>query len=454
MTQRLFTKSSIVVCNRYYTTSVPSSLSVEREQLKTAYNLFTEKKFMDSYQAFVNAIDAFEDFHTRKQTTKDDEHLMAIGYNNLAETLRYMLKGGYNSPVHPKYSFASITKLYTKAEEIWSNFDKNYEVDSWKGTLQNNMGLYYMETARNFPSALTHFLKSSEIRRTLLDALLAQPENQTQIDLPELRSHLAVTFNNIGQCYVNMRQPKQAMPYFDNAKYLFDQRDPSDDASSRIYVVVLNNIGLTLYEMNKYNDAFDHFAKALHVLSKGSISNGEVSKEQVERLLESGAGEELGVTLNNLGTVMYMKSNFAQSEHYLRLSLDVFERVFSESPNHKHIATTCTQLALTLREKHSKMPRPEKDLLRQNATSVLSKMGWNPFKSTTETTTSSELTEEQKDYNESKDFLERAKKIASIHKQEHEQMEKQRKEEQKQSDKEAKRFKGTSMFSKMLSRKS
>jgi tetratricopeptide (TPR) repeat protein len=454
-------RNAFRVTRRLYSTTIPTAIpnnlfTFQQSQLKLGYQLFTENKFIDSYQVFCETIDSFEE-QKCEHSTKEREHLLAIGYNNLAETLRYMMKGGYTSPTHPKYSYATILKLYSKALDIWNKYENDQEVDYWRGTLHNNMGLYYMETVRNQSNALEQFLKSSHVRKTLLDQLADSTSVVSDIDLNELRSHLAITFNNIGQCYVNMKQSKQAMPFFENAKHLFEQQEQQANQSTRaVHVVILNNIGLTFFEMNRYNDALDHFYKAIQVIQQQQ-QHSEQQELNVEQLMnEYGAGEELGVTLNNIGTALYMKSQFQEAEDYLRKALKVFEQVFAHSPNHKHIATTCTQLALTLREKHSKMPRPQKEMLKQNAQSVLSKMGWNPFKSNTSTSTSSttELTPEQFDFNESKQLLERARTIANIHQAENDLFERQKHHYQKQKESENKRFKGTSMFSRILNHKS
>lgn len=430
---------------------------------------------------FVEAIDGFESLVSPTPTSKDNAHILAIAYNNLAENLRFMMKSGHHSPPNPKYNFAAIIKLYGRAEQVWDQWkdSKDDEVDYWRGTLYNNMGLYNMESVRHFPNALVHFLKASEIRKALLDRMTSENyKSEAQIDLVELRSHLAVTFNNIGQCYVNMRQTKQAMPYFDSAKYLFDQYRSlhATESLDRIYVVVLNNIGLTYFELNRYDEALKHFRKALGILSHneeefasveaGANENTETTTadsaatetpvvvvvppekhltvEELDGLIEQGCGEELGITLNNIGTVYYMKGKFQLCEDYLRLALHLFAKVLA--PNHKHIATTSTQLALALREKHSKSPQPSKEMLKSNASAILSKMGWNPFKNASQ---GAELTQEQKDHNESKALLEKAKTIATIHQTELASLQKG----QQQKEQNTKKFQGKSFFSQFVSNK-
>lgn len=59
--------------------------------------------------------------------------------------------------------------------------------------------------------------------------------------------------------------------------------------------------------------------------------------------------EEFGITAMNMGMIYFMKQRFAEAESFYKQALHNFETYLP--PNHKNIASICTQLVVTMKKR-------------------------------------------------------------------------------------------------------
>lgn len=322
--------------------------------VKEAYKCFEGNDLIKSQTLFEEGISVLEDFPNSK-----DKLVLAIAYNNLAEVLRFMIKSGVSPQKSSKYNTRDVQKLYKKAQNTFLDEQNSQdplrreEVSWWLGTVYNNMGLYFMENMRNFGEAKTHFQNSFNIRQKLLDQILNEPNEKSEIDHLQLQCHIAITYNNIAQCHSNCNEEELALKQFNEALQVFEricENNSVDVQYHKLYIITLNNIGLIHFNANRYDQAVDYFSRSLSVVSGDFDSSMPPPFERPGFIDE--AAEEFGITLTNLATVFFRQNRLQDAERFYRQALQVFERILS--PNHKYIATTCSQLAMVLKQKHQK----------------------------------------------------------------------------------------------------
>jgi tetratricopeptide (TPR) repeat protein len=403
-----------------YATNAPKLNTNVHETIKEAYRLFEVNEFTKSQTLFEQAIPELENSQDVK-----DRLVYAIACNNLGELLRYMSKSGVNTAKGSKYTSRDITKLYRKAESILTQ-DQNAqdrtrkdEIAWWLGTFYNNNGLYLMENMNNFTEALERFGKSLEIRQELFMRTITDPDPNSEIDPVKLQCHIAITYNNIAQCHSNKQNPELALQQFNEALAVFARvrgHESVDVQYHKLYVITMNNIGLIHFNAGRYDEAIQQYTDALDVIT-GYDSDPTV-KEVNKPNLVAVAAEEFGVTMSNLASAFFRSGRVREAEQFYRRALDVFEKVLQ--PNHKYIATTCTQLAMTLKQKHqsTSIEKDLEDNLLKSASSKLSdyrkKIYGRIFSKFQQDETPTD-NEKEKDLKEAQELTERVQKVMATH---------------------------------------
>jgi tetratricopeptide (TPR) repeat protein len=391
--------------------------------VKEAYQCYESNNLSKSQSLFEQGIPLLEGSSDPK-----DRLVLAITCNNMAELLRYMSKSGVSPAKSSKYSLKDIQKLYKKADSLLEQDRKTNdpvrkdEIAWWLGTLYNNFGLYFMENIHNYVEALSRFEKSLEIRQELFMKIVNEPNEKSEVDPLQLQCHIAITYNNIAQCHSNRKNYDLALHQFNEALNVFERVRNSgtvDVQYHRLYIITMNNIGLIHFNAGRYEEAVNQYTQALDVIS--GQNNNPASPGLVEQPdLITGAAEEMGVTLTNLATAFFKLGRLTDAEQFYRQALQVFEKVLV--PTHKYIASTCTQLAMTLRQKHQ-TNNIENDLTENTLKEASSKLTeyrnkiygniLNRFKKQVETTKDTQ--EKEKDLKESEELLARAKSILPAH---------------------------------------
>lgn len=105
------------------------------------------------------------------------------------------------------------------------------------------------------------------------------------------------------------------------------------DAMPPIIIAAHCNLGLTLRQMNRVDDARAHYRQA-HTIAEAGRASGEINES------------ELAQALHGIGTTAYDQGRFAEAEVALRQTLAIRERVLDSG--HVFVAATADQLGLTL----------------------------------------------------------------------------------------------------------
>ncbi|KAL9648472.1 hypothetical protein ABK040_014092 [Willaertia magna] len=404
-------------------------------------------------------------------TTVDTILALAIGLNNYAETLRYMTKGGIvptplsslgikpNTNATFVYTLKDPMKFYLQAENLYNQYQKylegkkkqegdkwdkqrkELELSLWKGTLYNNVGLYCMENMRDYAGAVKWFEKAADIRGNLITSLEKEQqgivegkeeeernefeESKDPLNVKDIKVHYAITRNNIAQCFTNSRQISAALENFNyclkvfedikqNAKDQSPTPENKNTIANRLHVIVLNNMGLMYHELAKYEEALTYFTEAFYLFTGGPVQ-GETPNEK-GLIINNQKGtaffsEELGVTLSNLATSLFMLGRYRESEQFFQQALQLFDIVYETTPNHKNIAQVCLQYALCLKQKHSAKEgeKPDRSMLSSATSLALTNKDSSFFLKSDKDDTN----EKKEDEKKVKDLLERAKKITN-----------------------------------------
>jgi len=460
-----------------------------KDLLKSGFSEFENRQYLKSYELFIKAFLFFDKHHllSREIKLNDDVNTvesllaLAVGLNNFAETLRYMAKGGIVPPTLAKlglkapstttgtsaplvYTSKDSTKFYTQAEQLYDQYQayltnklnqlkpeerdelerKRLELLLWKGTLYNNVGLYYMENRRDFFTATKWFDKSAAERGQLvkeLEAMEDRKASQTTSDETnefgestdplnsnDQRIHYAITRNNIAQCYSNSKQITLALESYNYALKVFEEMkaklkeknikattpESKNTIANRLHIIVLNNMGLMYHEMGKFEQSLTYFSEAFFMFTGGPVMGDTLGEEGLIVNNQQGTSffaEELGVTLSNMGTSLFMLGRYKECEHFYRQAIGLFDLVYKDTPNHKNIAQVNLQLALCLKQKHSvkEGERPNRDLLAAATSLALAKQDPSYFIKLDSSSTEEQIQDEK----QVRHLLEKAKKITS-----------------------------------------
>ena len=297
------------------------------KDLKTAFEVFQESNFAQSRTLFESSISVLED--ELRQYQKDSP-LLAVAYNNIAETLRtmYMQQAQQSDGVQQngsyKYNFKDIFPLFKKSEEIWLAREEKEEFAHEVATLYNNMGLFLMDNPNTLQDAIKMFGKSETMRRKLCEKF---PEKTA------LRGDLSVTLSNLAQCFQRQQKTKLALKFYTEAKEVVCKDQPGH--YSYFYIMLLNSIGTCMLGLGKQAEALKTFEEALESMEK-------------QRQQGTAPREEFGLTCLNLATVYFGKNRFKEAESFYRQALHNFDKYLS--PFTKTLGSCCTQLALCLKK--------------------------------------------------------------------------------------------------------
>ncbi|KAG2386487.1 hypothetical protein C9374_002231 [Naegleria lovaniensis] len=399
---------------------------------------------------------------------------LAVGLNNFAETLRYMAKSGIVAPTLAKlglkapspstgttaplvYTSKDSMKFYTQAEQLYDQYyaylnntttvpkdDKRklLELQLWRGTLYNNVGLYFMENRKDFFTATKWFERSATERGNLVMALeeleKKSPiensattknnfgESVNPLNSNDQRIHHAITRNNIAQCYSNSKQITLALESYNYALKVFEEMkekmkeknmdtktpESKNTIANRLHVIVLNNMGLMYHDMGKYDQSLIYFTEAFHMFTGGPVVGEKLGEEGLVVNNAHGTsffGEELGVTLSNMGTCLFMLGRYRESEQFYSQATQLFDAIYTNTPNHKNIAQVSLQLALCLKQKHSvkEGEKPNRDMLAAATSLALAKQDASYFIKIDDSSSEEKIADEKL----VRSLLEKARKI-------------------------------------------
>lgn len=80
------------------------------------------------------------------------------------------------------------------------------------------------------------------------------------------------TYINVATAYKAFGIVDKALPFYEKAREIYENELPDDDMRC---AALYNNTAITLMELNRFNEAADHFEKALSVLAKNNGSELE-----------------------------------------------------------------------------------------------------------------------------------------------------------------------------------
>ncbi|EFC50301.1 TPR domain-containing protein [Naegleria gruberi] len=461
-------------------TGIEQDIRKAKDLLKEGFSEFENRQYLKSYELFIRAFLLFDKHQllTREIKLNDDnltvDSLLAlsIGLNNFAETLRYMAKSGIVPPTLAKlglkapsvttgttaplvYTSKDSMKFYTQAEQLYEQYQnfllknqsnnnrKLLELTLWKGTLYNNVGLYFMENRRDFFTATKWFEKSATERGKLVkeleelendkatkheEVVNQYGESEDPLNANDQRIHFAITRNNIAQCYSNSKQITLALESYNYALKVFEDikaklkekeikcitPESKNTIANRLHIIVLNNMGLMYHDLGKYEQSLTYFSEAFFMFTGGPVNGEKLGEEGLIVNNQIGTqyfGEELGVTLSNMGTSLFMLGRYRECEQFYRQAMGLFDVIYENTPNHKNIAQVSLQLALCLKQKHSAKEgeKPNKDLLAAATSLALAKQDPSYFIKL-DSNASEEMIGDEKQV---RHLIEKAKKITS-----------------------------------------
>jgi tetratricopeptide (TPR) repeat protein len=167
---------------------------------------------------------------------------------------------------------------YIKALKIYDDLKDENGISH----VYNSMGnLYYQQ--RNYPKAIEHYEKAIVIFEKL-----------KKINL------IGMAYTNLGVVYNDSKLYDKAEDYLNKALLIFENTN-----EERQIADINTNLGITYYERGDYKKALESHLKAKQVYEKMNA-----------RML-------MGISYNNLGDVYLKMGNFAESEHYLTISMDL-----------------------------------------------------------------------------------------------------------------------------------
>ncbi len=114
-------------------------------------------------------------------------------------------------------------------------------------------------------------------------------------------------FNNIGTIYLNLKDPKMALEYFDKGIKLAT----SIDAQNKLAMLTLNR-GVAYSDQEQYKEAIDAFTETLKIARKISDRRNET------------------IAVNNLSDSYYKLGNFEQCLNYAKQTLDLAAKLANE----------------------------------------------------------------------------------------------------------------------------
>lgn len=464
------------------------TIQQQDKEIKQAKNLFKEgftefenKQYLKSYELFIKAFIIYDKYHMLNRDIKNNDPLdtvenllaLAVGLNNFAETLRYMAKSGIVAPTLAKlglkapssstgtaaplvYTSKDSMKFYTQAEQLYDQYyaylnnvlpsdveRKRLELQLWRGTLYNNVGLYFMENRKDFFTATKWFERSATERGKLVLALeelekksptensaMAETNNFGEsvdpLNSNDQRIHHAITRNNIAQCYSNSKQITLALESYNYALKVFEEMkakmkeknmdtktpESKNTIANRLHVIVLNNMGLMYHDMGKYEQSLVYFTEAFHMFTGGPVIGEKLGEEGLivnNAYGTSYFGEELGVTLSNMGTCLFMLGRYRECEQFYTQAAQLFDAIYTNTPNHKNIAQISLQLALCLKQKHSAKEgeKPNRDMLAAATSLALAKQDASYFIKIDESSSEEKIADEKL----VRSLLEKARKI-------------------------------------------
>ncbi|MGZ3871077.1 MAG: tetratricopeptide repeat protein [Bacteriovorax sp.] len=194
--------------------------------------------------------------------------------------------------LHQQYRIKEAINYYNKAELLLIPSNDDFESNSYRGLVYNNLGGAYL-ALENLEESKKYFFKALEIREkhsattneiaitknNLAEIFRSQKNTQKSEDLllqakaslnntykkyAEKHPTLALTLNNLGNLYLENKKFSDAKIYFEQAleiwKKVFENNYNVES------IITLYNLAITCWHSRKYKEALGYFKKSLNAI--------------------------------------------------------------------------------------------------------------------------------------------------------------------------------------------
>lgn len=315
-------------------------LAKAKENCHQAYNLVENGHYIDAAELFQQGISILEKY------LDPNEVVLAVQYNNLADTLRKVLQFFPHIAQNITSGHREVATLLGKAQRIIDLYPEDQFMIE-RGAIYNNLGLLNLQDIKNYKAALKYFEKSMEARQKLID--FAKKKN-LKVTVSEVSCQKSISLNNISQCYLMLKQKLLALERIEEGVKLFEEHmyvvpKRSDLDVPELLIALSNQYGSTLYECDKKKEAMEQYKKTLELNTYKESRNGVETGEPIHP-------QQYATTLTHLGVAYYDAKMLEDAERMFRNALQILEAVLPET--HMDIAHISSQLALIIKQQKDK----------------------------------------------------------------------------------------------------
>jgi tetratricopeptide (TPR) repeat protein len=232
------------------------------------------------------------DYHQQSleiQQASENQLGIAKSFNNLG--LCYQSLGDYKKAISYYEQSLKIRQASGNRSGIAKENQQNIDNQSGMADSFNNLGNCYNELKKH-KEAITYHKKSLKIRQDI--------EHQFKV---------ADSFDNLGNCYKELKNHEEAIAYY--KKSLKIRQDIGNQSG---VAVSFNNLGDYYHELGDYEKAIDYHQESLKIKKKFSNQPG------------------IAISLHNIGDTLIKLEQYSEAESKIQESL-----VISQEINYKYL---------------------------------------------------------------------------------------------------------------------